>query len=177
MKYLSKELPSGYSLIELIVVMVLIGLLSAIIMPLFISSITKTRLKTSAKELATSFRYARSQAISTKKPHYVYIDLDNSSYWISSDAVNRKTEFFFNAEDARKTATNIRSTSKEIIIKKVEAGLTTETEGIVEIPFYPQGNVRDKVIVYLERRSGSKPDRNYEIHLDEVTGRVKIIKR
>ncbi len=135
----------------------------------------KTKLKTSAKELATSFRYARSQAISTKKPHYLYVDLDNSSYWILSDVENVESEDSFDAENAREAATNIRSISKEIIIKKVEAGLSTIEEGIIEIPFYPQGNTID-VIVYLEKRNGSNSDRNYEIHLDEITGRVKIVK-
>ncbi len=176
MKYLSKKSPSGFSLIELIVVLVLIGLLSAITMPLLISSITKTRLKTSAKELATSFRYARNQAISTKKPYYFYVDLDNSSYWISSDVENVESKDFFDAEDAREAAINIRHTSKEITIKKVDAALSTIKEGIVEIPFYPQGNTID-VIVYLEKRNESKSDRNYEIHLDEITGKVKIIKK
>ena len=176
MKYLSKKSPSGYSLIELIVVLVLIGILSAIATPLLISTIMKTQLKTSAKELATTFRYARSQAISTKKPFYFYVDLDNSSYWISSDVENAESEGTFDAETVREAATNIRSTSKEIIIKKVDAALSTMNEGIVEIPFYPQGNTIN-VIVYLEKRNESNSDRNYEIHLDEITGKVKIIKR
>jgi type II secretion system protein H len=176
MKYLSKKSTSGYSLIELIVVLVLIGMLSAIATPLLISTIMKTQLKTSAKELATTFRYARSQAISTKKPYYFYVDLDNSSYWISSDVENAESEGTFDAETVRKAATNIRSTSKEIMIKKVDAALSTMNEGIVEIPFYPQGNTIN-VIVYLEKRNESNSDRNYEIHLDEITGKVKIIKR
>lgn len=136
----------------------------------------KTKLKTSAKELATTFRYARSQAISTKKPHYFYIDLDNSSYWISSDVENAESGGSFDAENAREAATNIRHTSKEIRIKKVDAALSIIEEGIVEIPFYPQGNTID-VVVYLEKRNESNSDRNYEIHLDEITGRIKIIKK
>ena len=176
MKYLSKKFPSGYSLIELIVVLVLIGILSVIATPLLVSSIMKTKLKTSAKELATTFRYARSQAISAKKPYYFYVDIDNSSYWVSSDVENVESEDSFDAEEARKTATNIRNTSKEIIIKKVDAALSTFKEGIVEIPFYPQGNTIE-VIVYLEKRNETNSDRNYEIHLDEITGRVKIMKR
>ncbi len=87
-----------------------------------------------------------------------------------------ESEDSFDAEEARKTATNIRNTSKEIIIKKVDAALSTIKEGIVEIPFYPQGNTIE-VIVYLEKRNEPNSDRNYEIHLDEITGRVKIIKR
>ena len=133
-------------------------------------------MKTSAKEIATSFRYARSQAINIKKPHYFYIDLDNSSYWISSDVVNMEREEFFDAEDARKAATQIRKTSREIIIQRVKAGLSTLEDGIIEIPFYPQGNTID-VKVFLKKRNGLNSDSNYEIHLDEITGRVKLVKR
>ena len=179
MKYLSKQSkrpPAGYSLIELIVVLVLIGTISAVVTPLFISTIFKTRMKTSAKNLATTFRYARSQAINTKKPYYFYIDLDNSSYWISSDIENEESEVLFDAEEARKAAVNVRKTSREIVIKKVEVGLSTIEEGVVEIPFYPQGSTID-TNVYLEKRNGSNSDKKFEIHLDEITGKVKLVKK
>lgn len=151
-------------------------IVAAVTVPLFVSSVNKTKMKTSAKEIATSFRYARSQAINTKKPYYFYFDLDNSSYWISSEPINEDSKDIFDAEEARKKATKVRSTSKEIIIQKVEAGLTTAEKGIIEIPFYPQGNTID-TRVYLEKRNESNPDSNYEIHLDEITGRVKIVRK
>ncbi len=175
MKFLSKGSASGYSLIELIVVLVLIGLLTAIVTPFTISTINKIRLKTSAKEIATSLRYARSNAITSKKPYYFYIDLNRSAYWISPEGVEKNKWGDFDYEDILKTATKIRTTSKEIVIQKVEVGTSIAEKGIVVIPFYPQGGTI-KTIVSLQKKKGTHSEKNYEIHLDEVTGRVKIVK-
>lgn len=174
MKYLSKQSLSGYSLIELIVVLLIIGLISAIATPFLITTISKTKLKASAKEIATTFRYARSRAIATKKPYYFYLDLNRSAYWISPENVDKDKKGNFNYEDVLKTATKIRTISKEIIIQKVNVGKSTKDEGIIKIPFYPQGNTINAK-VYLKKKDASNSAKHYEILLDEVTGRVKIV--
>lgn len=175
MKYLSKQSLSGYSLIELIVVLVLIGLITAIATPFLMTTIGKTKLKTSAKEIATTFRYARSRAIATKNPFYFYLDLNRSAYWISPENINKDKKGNFNYEDVLKTATKIRTISKEIIIQKVSVGTSTKDEGIIKIPFYPQGNTINAKI-YLKQKNESNSAKHYEILLDEITGRVKITK-
>lgn len=176
MKFLSKNTSSsGYSLIELIVVLVLIGLLTAIITPFIVSTLDKTRLKTSAKEISTSFRYARSNAITHKKPYYFYIDLDHSAYWISPENIERDSWGDLNYEDALSKANKIRTIPKEIIIQRVETGASITENGIIIIPFFPQGGTIN-TIVFLQKRFGPNSEKNYEVHLDEVTGRTKIVK-
>ncbi len=167
---------SGYSLIELVVVLILIGLFTAIASPFIISTLTKTKLKTTAKEIATTLRYARSQAIPSKKPYYFYIDLDNPSFWISPETVETDRQGFINYEDAYKAAGKIRPISDEIIIEKVEAGLSVASDGIMIIPFYPQGNTVSSN-VYLHKRNDSSSEKYLEIQLDEITGKVRIVGR
>lgn len=175
MKYLSKQNPSGYSLVELIIVLVLIGLITAAVVPFLMSTIDKTKLKTSAKEIAASLRYARNLAITTKKLHYFYIDLDRSSYWISLENLEIDHQGYFDQDNAVSTVGRIRTISKEIMIQKVEAGTSVTEDGIMIIPFFPQGNTIDTT-VYLRKKVDANSNRNYEVHLDEVTGRVKIVK-
>lgn len=175
MKFLSKNTSSGYSLIELIVVVVLIGLLTAIITPFIVSTLDKTRLKTSAKEISTSLRYARSNAITHKKPYYFYIDLDHSAYWISPENTERDSWGDLNYEDALSKASKIRKTPKEIIIQRVETGGSITEKGITIIPFFPQGGTIN-TIIFLQKKFDPDSEKHYEVHLDEVTGRVKIIK-
>lgn len=171
----SKSTSSGYSLVELIVVMLLIGLLSAMAAPLFFSTVSKTRLKGAAKEMATTFRYARSLAINTKKPHYLLIDLEKSSYSVSVER-NEKSDDSFDDEDSLKSVTPTRTISKEIIISKIKTGSSEIVDDVVKIPFYPQGNSIE-TIVYLKMRNESESKYKYEIHLDEITGKVTILKK
>jgi general secretion pathway protein H len=175
MKYLSKCSSNGYSLLELIVVLVLIGLGTAIITPFLISTLDKTKLQTSAKEIATTLRFSRNNAITTKKPFYTYIDLDESAYWISPEKAEKENRTGFDYKKTRKSAAHIRTIPKEIKIQSIETGSSTVEEGIIMIPFYPQGNTINTKVV-LQKKGNTNPEKYYVIHLDEVTGRVRVLK-
>lgn len=65
---------AGFSLIEMLLVMALMGLLAALIAPGISKSLSNIRLKTAAKKTAAVVRYVRNQAISQKKPYWLVVD-------------------------------------------------------------------------------------------------------
>lgn len=74
----------GFTLLELIVVMALIGLMSAIALPEFIAWRTQARYNDAAQEIAATLREARSQALSRNLQHRVEFDVDNRQYRITA---------------------------------------------------------------------------------------------
>ena len=67
---------SGFSLIETVVVLVVIGLLAAVAVPSIGQWAANQRLKTSARIVATAFSYARSEATRTGNIHMVLFQED-----------------------------------------------------------------------------------------------------
>lgn len=63
----------GFTLLELLLVMAILGLLSAAVMPRMLPVLDKIRLQSDARDVAQALRLARQQAISTGKPAAFYI--------------------------------------------------------------------------------------------------------
>lgn len=66
---------------ELILVTALIGLLSALIVPVFSHTLANARLKAAAQKTKLMFRYAHTQAISEKAFRWVVVDRDSG--WVA----------------------------------------------------------------------------------------------
>ena len=63
----SRVLSSGFTLLELIVVLILMAAFAAVILPSFTSGLQGLELETSSRDLVTRMRRARSDAIGTQK--------------------------------------------------------------------------------------------------------------
>ncbi len=75
----------GFTLIEAMVVLSLVGILASLALPSFRSFLTKTRIDSQAAELATDFLYARSEAATRSKWIALCPSTDGSSCSVDSD--------------------------------------------------------------------------------------------
>jgi prepilin-type N-terminal cleavage/methylation domain-containing protein len=83
---------SGFTITELLLVLVLIGILSAISMPTLKGFATTRRLKASASTIRNLLTFARDMAITDQTAHLVVFDIDNGRCWLaSSETFNPST--------------------------------------------------------------------------------------
>lgn len=75
----------GFTLLEMMVVMVIAGLMLALVPPLFSNAVSGTQLKGSARTLAIALRETRSLAIIRNTKQLVLLDLKSSQYRIGND--------------------------------------------------------------------------------------------
>jgi len=70
----------GFTLLEMMVVLVIAGLLFALTPPLFTGAVSGTRLKGLARDLVTMMRETRSQAIIRNAEQQMYLDTEARHY-------------------------------------------------------------------------------------------------
>lgn len=83
---------TGFTLLELIVVMALLGIVAAMAIPQYNKALDNVKLKADAKKMARVLQYARQQAITTGQSKTVYFYdqttkykvRDGDTYWLSS---------------------------------------------------------------------------------------------
>jgi len=75
----------GFTLVELLVVLVLIGLLTALVFPSMGRGLAMLRLKTSSREIVATLRLARSKATTEQQIYWVGFDSEKNEIQLSSD--------------------------------------------------------------------------------------------
>jgi len=91
----------GFSLIELLVVLVLISVFSAFVGVNVAGSLGNMGLKTASKRVAASLRYARSRAITETIPYVALLDFNQSRLTIKPEVADLETK-----KDAGNMASN-----------------------------------------------------------------------
>ena len=77
-----RERAGGFTLVELMVVVVIVGLMVGLAASRIDFLIPKYRLRGAAREVAGLFKQARSRAVGSGKDVYVELDLPRGQYWI-----------------------------------------------------------------------------------------------
>jgi type II secretion system protein H len=80
-----KENHEGFTLVELLVVMLLVGLLTALAFPSLTRGISTLKLRTSSREIAATLRLARSKAIAEQQIYWVSFDMEKNQIELSSN--------------------------------------------------------------------------------------------
>jgi general secretion pathway protein H len=139
----------GFTLVELLVVLALMGLALTVASPLIANALPGTQMRAAARDVATGLRYARSLAIASNAD--VTFDVDVEAHRFAVSPSRRSGSF---PEDA------------EIVLTTARSELFDSGAG--SIRFFPDGTSTGGGIEIV--RGGRK----FLITVDWLTGRVAI---
>ena len=83
--------PKGFTLLELIMVMTVMGIICAMALPPYLSWRKNLEYRTTARGVVAALREARSRAITDNYPHQVIFDLVNGQYRLTKYPVDYAT--------------------------------------------------------------------------------------
>jgi type II secretion system protein H len=181
----NSHLEHGFSLIELMVVLVLIGILAAMIVPEMKGTYESALLRSTGRQLIGALKLAHSQTVTLQQSHRVRLDRTAGRYIIErSGREETGGTGFFPLDDVSGGVGELdRRISVEILKSEgesMEGGASDIVRGsedefsagkpVEVISFYPDGTV-DAVEIVLRDREGF----GLALRLNPVTARMRTI--
>lgn len=139
----------GFTLLEMMIVLVLAGLMLTLVPPLFSGRTSTAELKATARELAAALRFARGQAITRQRETVLMLDTERRRYTVSGRERSRRLP-------------------KGIGLKLITARSERIATHRASIRFFPDGSATGGQITL----SGGK--QSYIVDINWLTGRVAI---
>lgn len=165
----------GFTLLELIVVLIIIGISSALVVPRFLGGMESLDVRAASGKVAASLRYARSQAVSQRVPYTAIFNLEQDRLTIISSRVDEAEKGDATDEGEAAGRPGGRYDLPEgIFFKRVEAGDAyskggEDNEESFRIVFYPSGSSDGGEIAVANNRG-----RRYIVSIDVITGSVEL---
>ena len=159
----------GFSLIEIIVVLVLVSLAVALLAPSFSQFSKSVELKAAAKKISAILRYCRSEAVNRGKVYRVFFDPDLKTVKVESMESTEAKE-----NDERKAASAPVPTyflPQGINMKEVKFDSPQYPSEFPAVEFYPSGGSNGGAILL-----DAQDMKGYKIKIHFLTGIVVIEK-
>ncbi|MBW6486639.1 MAG: type II secretion system GspH family protein [Syntrophobacterales bacterium] len=154
----------GYTLIELSVVVLLIGMMLVIAVPRVREAVFSDALKATARRLVGAARELKNEAIREQVDYILHLDLDHPGFWVySADTTPEKLA------EIRKKASPFAEGLK--ITDFIRPGEEKQTEGNAEIRFHRQGYV-DPAVIHLK-----KNDREFTVVFQPFLNTVTVYEK
>ncbi len=172
----------GFTLLELIVVLIIIGLMSVLVVPKLVGPMANLDLKTASQKISASLRYARSQAASEKTTYVALFDFEKNRAGHYQSPLD-KGGFSYKQSGSGQQDPGEPPTSEKDgpggsktydLPGKVKLAKGTSREGefnsgFFRIFFFPSGGSSGGEITVANERG-----RQYRITVDFITGTVQL---
>ena len=165
-----KSVVRGFSLIELLVVLVLISVFSAVVGINVAGSLGNMELKTASKRMAASLRYARSRAITESVPYVALLDLNRNRVTIKPDLPSSGSDEEDSSSKFTDGGAKEYALPEDVKFKKALAFDGSESDSrFFAVVFMPNGCSSGGTI-FLE----NKRERQSAVKVDFVTGSIRV---
>jgi general secretion pathway protein H len=145
-----RQSSSGFTLLEMVIVLMLMGLIAAVTIPIFGSGVSTTELRGAARELAAGLRLARGQAIAQRSEAALALNVSARAFSVPPDP-------------------RVHALPRGIDLKLFTAQNDIVSDQIGAIRFYPDGGSNGGRVTL------SAGTRKYDVDVDWLTGRVAIL--
>ncbi len=159
----------GFTLFELIIVMVIMGLVSSLALPRLFNSMTHVELKTATRHTIALLHQARDIAYFQKKRVKFSFDLETDRITISQYDKKKESENSLTRNETNWSQISNYSYPEDIKIKACKKKDQEIIQGEFDILFSPNGNSSGGIITLK-----NKKNRVYEIEVDFITGNARI---
>ena len=160
---------TGFTLFELLVVLIVIGLITSLVGPRLIKSMNRRNIDSTARQISAALRYARSGAVSEKTPYRARFDMDADRLTIERFRSSEE-------EDPSDRAVSPYGEPRAYTLApgihfKKGLSLSGETidAGAFEIVFFPAGGTSGGEIILTDEEK-----RSFSISVDMITGSVTV---
>jgi type II secretion system protein H len=150
---------NGFTLLELVLVLVLMGLIAGLTLPFVVSTLDRIKLQSEVRQIASALQFARSEAISKKTLFTFNIDINKNQYWL---AIPKHEEI-----------TQSKQLDETVQIIDYKRADETLTEGTLMILFYPLGNSSGGTLRF-KSLDDKKEENIYAVIIDPITGKPTI---
>jgi len=157
---------SGFTLIELSVVLILIGVVFMVTFPKLAGLFSGRKLLGFCRELAGSLDYARSRAVIDGRIYTFHINREENEYWITS--LDEESDYYGRGEESEEPKK--RKIPDGISVRRLKLGRRVVEWFEPVVRFYPRGNSNGAEI-FLETDQGDK----VKIKVKPYTGRSEVI--
>jgi general secretion pathway protein H len=140
----------GFTMLEILVVLTLIGLIAAVTIPTFSGGVSTTALKSAAREIAAGLRLARGQAIAQRTEATLELDVAARAFRVLPDP-------------------RVHVLPREIEIKLYTAQRDLVSDQVGAVRFYPDGGSNGGRITL------AVGERKFDVDVDWLTGRVSVL--
>ena len=171
----------GFTLLELLVVLVIISLMSVLVVPQLTGSLAKTNLQTASKKISASLRYARSRAASEKITYVAIFDFEKDRLSIMTGRTGMTGMTGQEAQTGETIEQDLGDGEEPVIRSKsydlpdgvkLEKAVSGENEidsGLFQIVFFPTGSSSGGDVILTNDRG-----KRYKISVDFITGIVRL---
>ena len=154
-----EEDDGGFTLLELVLVLLLMGLIAGFTLPFVASTLDRLKLQSEVRKISSALQFARSEAISKKAIFTFNVDMNESKYWLAMPKHNEVTQS--------------KPIDKTVRILDYQGADETLKEGSFIILFYPSGNSSGGTLRF--KSINDKDENNiYAVIIDPIIGKPKI---
>lgn len=156
---------TGFTMVELLVVLFLIGLMLSIAVPSFIHTVETLKFKATARKIVSTLRYARNTAVFKQMSQAVGFDIDNNLYYLLLEGQGTEGD-----EDPLSRSIKTFKLPSDVSIKSMEMVKDRIESGKGNILFYPDGSSSSGAIIVKNNRT----DEGFRIEVDIFTGLTQV---